>query len=111
MAGSLTVALFSLAGLPFFAGFTTKFYLFTAVAAGGYLWLAGLAATASLISLYYYLMVIKADVHPPRGRSYSAADAAPDEGRAGRPRARSHLHRRLPRTPLDRLRSTLRAAR
>ena len=59
VAGSLTVALFSLAGLPFFAGFTTKFYLFTAAADGGYLWLAGLAATASLISLYYYLMVIK----------------------------------------------------
>ena len=65
VAASLTVALFSLAGLPFFAGFTTKFYLFTAAAAGGYLWLAGLAATASLISLYYYLMVIKQMyIHP-----------------------------------------------
>ena len=71
VAGSLTVALFSLAGLPFFAGFTTKFYLFTAAADGGYLWLAGLAATASLISLYYYLMVIKQMyIHP-------AEDAAP----------------------------------
>ena len=71
LAGSLTVALFSLAGLPFFAGFTTKFYLFTAAAEGGYLWLAGLAATASLISLYYYLMVIKQMyIHP-------AEDAAP----------------------------------
>ena len=65
VAGALTVALFSLAGLPFFAGFTTKFYLFTAAAEGGYLWLAGLAATASLISLYYYLMVIKQMyIHP-----------------------------------------------
>ena len=65
VAASLTVALFSLAGLPFFAGFTTKFYLFTAAAEGGYLWLAGLAATASLISLYYYLMVIKQMyIHP-----------------------------------------------
>ena len=71
VAASLTVALFSLAGLPFFAGFTTKFYLFTAAAEGGYLWLAGLAATASLISLYYYLMVIKQMyIHP-------AADATP----------------------------------
>ena len=71
VAGALTVALFSLAGLPFFAGFTTKFYLFTAAAEGGYLWLAGLAATASLISLYYYLMVIKQMyIHP-------AADATP----------------------------------
>jgi NADH-quinone oxidoreductase subunit N len=59
LAASLTVALFSLAGLPFFAGFTTKFYLFTAAAGQGFLWLSGLAITASLISLYYYLMVIK----------------------------------------------------
>ena len=59
LAASLAVAFFSLAGLPFFAGFTTKFYLFTAVAEGGFLWLSGLAATTSLISLYYYLIVIK----------------------------------------------------
>ena len=55
----LTVALFSLAGLPFFAGFTTKFYLFTAVAQGGLLWLVALAITNSVISLYYYMMIIK----------------------------------------------------
>jgi NADH-quinone oxidoreductase subunit N len=59
LAAALTVALFSLAGLPFFAGFTTKFYLFAAVAQGGYLWLAGVAITASLVSLYYYLMVVR----------------------------------------------------
>ena len=35
LAMALAVALFSLAGLPFFAGFTTKFYLFTAAAEGG----------------------------------------------------------------------------
>ena len=56
---AMSVALFSLAGLPFFAGFTTKFYLFTAAANEGLLWLVGLAMTTSLISLYYYLMVIK----------------------------------------------------
>ena len=59
LAMAMTVALFSLAGLPFFAGFTTKFYLFTAAASGGFLWLVGLAITNSLISLYYYLIVIK----------------------------------------------------
>jgi NADH-quinone oxidoreductase subunit N len=56
---ALSVALFSLAGLPFFAGFTTKFYLFTAAANEGLLWLVGLAMINSLISLYYYMMVIK----------------------------------------------------
>ena len=45
--------------MPFFAGFTTKFYLFTAVANEGFLWLVAIAAAASLVSLYYYLMVIK----------------------------------------------------
>ena len=59
LAMALTVSLFSLAGLPFFAGFITKFYLFTAAAEGGLLWLVGLAIVNSLISLYYYLMVIK----------------------------------------------------
>ncbi|MQF49032.1 NADH-quinone oxidoreductase subunit N [SAR202 cluster bacterium AC-647-N09_OGT_505m] len=56
---TLSVALFSLAGFPFFAGFTTKFYLFTAAADEGLMWLVGLAIINSLISLYYYLMVIK----------------------------------------------------
>ncbi|MBI2872619.1 MAG: NADH-quinone oxidoreductase subunit N [Chloroflexi bacterium] len=55
----MAAALFSLAGLPFFAGFITKFYLFTAAAQAGLLWLAGLAITNSLISLYYYLVVIR----------------------------------------------------
>ena len=53
------VSLFSLAGLPIFAGFISKFYLFNAAATQGLLWLAGLAIFASLISLYYYLMVVR----------------------------------------------------
>jgi NADH-quinone oxidoreductase subunit N len=53
------MGIFSLAGLPIFAGFTMKFYLFTAVATEGYLWLAALAIFSSLISLYYYLQIIR----------------------------------------------------
>ena len=55
----LAAALFSLAGLPIFVGFTSKFYLFNAAATQGLLWLAGLAIFTSLISLYYYLMVVR----------------------------------------------------
>jgi len=55
----LSAALFSLAGLPFFAGFVTKFYLFTATADAGYIWLVVVAVLGSLISLYYYIMVMK----------------------------------------------------
>ena len=53
------VSLFSLAGLPIFVGFTSKFYLFNAAAAQGLLWVAGIAIFASLISLYYYLQVVR----------------------------------------------------
>ena len=59
LAASIGIGMFSLAGLPIFAGFATKFYLFTAVADGGFLWLAGLAVFASLVSLYYYLQVVR----------------------------------------------------
>jgi NADH-quinone oxidoreductase subunit N len=52
-------ALFSLAGLPFFVGFVTKFYLFTAAAQSGLLWLAGLAIASSVVSLYYYLVIVR----------------------------------------------------
>jgi len=59
IAMALTVSMFSLAGLPIFAGFITKFYLFTAAAQADMLWLAGLAMVNSLISVYYYLVVIR----------------------------------------------------
>jgi NADH-quinone oxidoreductase subunit N len=55
----MTASLFSLAGMPLFAGFATKFFLFQAVVDSGYLWLAVLAIVNSMISLYYYLVVIK----------------------------------------------------
>ena len=58
-AAAIAIGLFSLAGLPIFAGFTAKFYLFAAVADGGMLWLAGVAIFSSLISLYYYLQVLR----------------------------------------------------
>ena len=67
----MAAALFSLAGLPIFAGFTSKFYLFTATASQGLLWLAGLAILMSLVSLYYYLMVIRQMYIEP------VADASP----------------------------------
>ena len=55
----MTVALFSLAGMPFFAGFMTKFYLFTAAVTAGLLWLVAFAVVNSFVSLYYYLLVVK----------------------------------------------------
>jgi NADH-quinone oxidoreductase subunit N len=59
LALSLTIALFSLAGMPLFAGFFTKFILFQAGVEQGLLWLVAVALVNSFISLYYYLKVIK----------------------------------------------------
>ena len=68
LAASIAIGLFSLGGLPIFAGFTVKFYLFAALANEGLLWLAGLAIFSSLISLYYYLQVIRQMyIHPAGG--------------------------------------------
>jgi len=59
LALSLSIALFSLAGMPLFAGFATKFILFQAAAEEDFLWLSALAIVNSVISLYYYLVVIR----------------------------------------------------
>ena len=55
----MAIALFSLAGMPLFAGFATKFILFQAAAEQNLLWLSAVAVLMSFISLYYYLIVIK----------------------------------------------------
>ena len=56
----MMVALFSLAGIPPVAGFFGKFFLFTAAASEGYYLLVFLAVVNVTISLYYYLLVIRA---------------------------------------------------
>lgn len=56
----MTLALFSLAGIPPVAGFFGKFFLFTAAAGSGYYILVLIAVLNATISLYYYLRVIRA---------------------------------------------------
>jgi len=55
----MTCSFFSLAGLPVFWGFTSKFYLFNAYAVQGLIWVVPIATITSLISLYYYIKVIR----------------------------------------------------
>ncbi len=56
----MMLAMFSLAGIPPVAGFFGKFFLFTSAASAGYYWLVFIAVLNATISLYYYLMVVKA---------------------------------------------------
>jgi len=54
-----TFALLSLAGIPPLGGFIGKLYLFSAAMEQGYLWLVVVAALNSVVSLYYYLLVLR----------------------------------------------------
>jgi NADH-quinone oxidoreductase subunit N len=56
----MMLALFSLAGIPPVAGFFGKFFLFTAAASQGMYFLVFLAVVNVTISLYYYMLVIRA---------------------------------------------------
>lgn len=59
LALTLLLALLSLAGIPPLAGFTGKWILFTAAMNQGHVFLVLAGVINSVISLYYYLMVVK----------------------------------------------------
>jgi len=83
LAAYLAIFLLSLAGLPPLVGFFGKFYLFAAAfAAGdnnGLLWLILLALAGSLVSLYYYLSVLKTALVDTSEASDSAQDLPTDK--------------------------------
>jgi NADH-quinone oxidoreductase subunit N len=65
LAGTLAIAMISLAGIPPLAGFFGKFLLLRAVLEKGasnpaYYWLTGIALVGITISFYYYLGVVRA---------------------------------------------------
>lgn len=60
LALTLLLALFSLAGIPPLAGFFGKFFLYAAAASKGYYLLVFLAVVNVTISLYYYLLPVRA---------------------------------------------------
>ena len=59
----MTLALFSLAGIPPFAGMFSKFFVFMAAARQGSFWayfVVFIALINTVVSLYYYLLIVKA---------------------------------------------------
>jgi len=59
----MTLALFSLAGIPPFAGMFSKFFVFMAAAEQGSSWayfVVFIALINTVVSLYYYLLIVKA---------------------------------------------------
>jgi NADH-quinone oxidoreductase subunit N len=58
LATFLTIFLFSLAGIPPFAGFWGKYYIFYAAIKSNMIWLSVIGILLSVISVYYYLKVI-----------------------------------------------------
>lgn len=55
----MMMVLFSLAGVPPFAGFYAKFFVLNALITAGYVWLAVFAVLLTVIGAYYYLRVIR----------------------------------------------------
>jgi len=51
---------FSFAGLPLGGGFVGKFYVFAAAYDHGWVWLVIVGVLATLVSLYYYLAIVRA---------------------------------------------------
>ena len=59
----MTLALFSLAGIPPFAGFFSKFFIFMAAFNSGFHLLVFIALINTVVSLYYYLTDCKGHVY------------------------------------------------
>ena len=58
LAGMMAIFMLSLAGIPPFAGFLGKYYVFLAAVNGGLTWLAIVGVLASVVSVYYYLRLL-----------------------------------------------------
>jgi NADH-quinone oxidoreductase subunit N len=54
----MAVFMFSLTGIPPFAGFFGKYYVFAGAVQAGYTWLAIIGVLMSVVSAYYYLRLV-----------------------------------------------------
>jgi NADH-quinone oxidoreductase subunit N len=58
MAGTMTLALLSMSGIPPLSGFMAKYLVITNVISGGATWLAIIMILTSAVAVYYYLRII-----------------------------------------------------
>ena len=72
LAFTMSVFMFSLAGIPPLAGFFGKLFVFQTAIEGGYTWLAVVGMLNSAIAAYYYLRVVVAMYFEP-----TTAESAP----------------------------------
>src|SRR6185312_6877168 len=79
--------MFGFAGLPLGGGFVGKFYVFAAAYQHGWVWVVIVGVLATLVSLYYYLGIVRAmymrpseemQVQPGGGVAVSGGQPAPD---------------------------------
>lgn len=59
LAYALAILLFSVAGIPPFAGFFGKLFILQSVVNGGFMFVAIIGVLASVVSAYYYIRLIK----------------------------------------------------
>ena len=74
---AMAVFMFSLAGLPVFGGFFSKYVLFLGAINAGFWWLAAVGAVTSALSLFYYSRVVKALWFEEATGSLDALDSKP----------------------------------
>jgi NADH-quinone oxidoreductase subunit N len=79
LALALMISLFSLAGIPPFIGFTAKFMIFTAAMQAGHFLIVLLAMINVVISLYYYLTMLKAAYLLPPNEASAPLQISPVE--------------------------------
>lgn len=69
LAAFMAIFMLSLAGIPPFAGFFGKYYLFTAAIDAGFLWLTLVGVLSSIISVYFYIgLIVKMYFTEPEGQ-------------------------------------------
>lgn len=73
----MTLALFSLAGIPPFAGFFSKFFVFASAFHAGHWLVVFLALVNTIISLYYYLLIVKAMYITPNDSPVATFKSSP----------------------------------